>query len=218
MGFKDILLAFLPDIVKGILGIVIPAIIAYLGITQHWKWPLAILLFFIASGIGLYIYTNIPVEWFIKSGEIEGTLKKWSDDGGYSIKSSIQSDDRFHFIITDKEGYHFDVFNQKSNKVSEITIGTGINLTKRQQEILHEMPQKGRNIFYSNLNIELLKMNVGIDTGKSQPDRIIISKDFYYRKGLTKYEFIENIHTVERAFYIARQIMIMNGLVKVDED
>lgn len=199
ISVRDIFLAYLPYIINCVVSFMIAL---WVKAKEKWSWPVIFVIFLVISATTLTIYNNLPIDWSIKSYEIERNLQKWAYQGNFSIKDNPQTYARFQFIMKDEKGKPVYVINKKEDSPLEITIATLLKPTKNQQKRFLNKSKKWQSEFLNNLNIELIKLGAGYTLSQPELKEIKIINEFYYDKNTSKVEFLKNVMLVRRAQYL----------------
>jgi len=113
MEWQDIR-SLLQSFIFWILTLIIPSIVVIWGkVKKYFKGPYILIAFMGTLALGLFIYNNIPVEWPIRSSQIQTNIQSWAEEAGYRIGKMPVEGERFHLVITDNT-MTIEVLNKKN--------------------------------------------------------------------------------------------------------
>jgi hypothetical protein len=201
---KGIFWAFLPYIVIGVINAMI---IRWAQIKEKWSWPLAIIAFSVISAASISIYNNLPIEWPLRSFEVERNTRSWLDDEGCSIKTIRDPEYRFVLGVTQSEVY-FNVSNKKEDSPIAVNVYTRVNLSEDDQKYLSNLSENRRLHFLEQVKIELLRTGVQFQIHLSPNKQLqyteLVSSFLYTNSPNAKSEFYNNIGLVLRGVKLSQ--------------
>ena len=172
-------------------------------IKENLTWPISIIVFLFITAIGLVIYDKLPLEWPIRSAEVERNVRKWTEDAGYSVKKIPDDKSRFHFTAITPNGTQVDLINEKKQSPLIISIGMVLNLPKEAEKILNQMSEKERRQFLATIKLELLRIGIqyqlNLDESCTRLNSIRFENVLFYTSSNSKAEFYNEIFLVVRA-------------------
>lgn len=150
--------------------------------------------------------------------QVSNIVKKWMEEEGYTVHDYKDENTDINYYI-DKANTKIHIGFHKSSKDSLIIMGK-ITPSAEEQNMLKYL--KSKDEFYSEIKIELLRMNLEVIINTiDDPDYqfiitdIVLQKTLYF-DGLTKDRFYEIMTTVFNCIQILRTSFHMLGKRKND--
>jgi hypothetical protein len=175
-------------------------------IKQKWSWPLAIIAFTVMFAASLNIYNNLPIEWPLRSSEVERNIHSWLDEAGCSVQTIHDPECRFRFDII--QSYEpVTISNMKINTPIGINMAVLLKMSEGDQKFLATLSEKRRLQFTENLKLELIKIGVSYSFhygSNGQVQSLDLNNWYFYTKSPNaKTEFYNSISIVVRSVKIA---------------